>query len=472
MFRTEAIEFRARILRLDEGNSIEKVMQFNQFNARWKYFQHALVLVLVAALTACASTGISTKSQWPTQANVVESAGFSAAGLAALDARMKEAVDKKEVTGIVTLLARKGQVAQFTSYGVQSFETGTPMKADSLFRIYSMTKPITGVAMMQLYEKGLWQLDDPVTKFVPELANLKVYTGKDANGKEQYVNANRPATMRELMTHTAGLGYGLAAGNPVDDAFREKNPLGTANLKTMIDVVAQLPLLAQPGERWSYSIAVDIQGLIVERLSGEKFGDYLNKHILQPLGMSETKFFLEEKDRARLPSVYQWDRAAAKLAVFPDPEARGFFSPNHAESGGGGLISTMHDYARFCQMLLNKGSLDGKKILQPSSVELMAQNHIGTLRLYSDGTRANSGLPGTGFGLDFAVVYDPAAANSKQGAGSYYWSGIAGTWFWIDPKNDLFFIGMIQRRGSAGQGAVNFRADSTKLVYEALQTEK
>jgi CubicO group peptidase (beta-lactamase class C family) len=434
--------------------------------------KHGLIIVLAAVLAACASTGAN-RAQWPTPANIaVDNAGFSASGLAALDAKMKEAVDKQEVSGIVTLLVRHGQIAQFTAHGVQSFDSGAPMKVDSLFRIYSMTKPITGVAMMQLYEKGLWKLDDPVTKFVPELTKLQVYKGKDVDGKPILVNVNRPATMRELMTHTAGFGYGLAAGNPIDDAFREKNPLGAANMKTMIDTIAQLPLLAQPGERWSYSIAVDIQGLIVERLSGEKFSDYLNKHVLKPLAMNETQFFLQEKDRARLPTVYQWDRAASKLAVFPDPEARGFFAANHVESGGGGLVSTTHDYARLCQMFLDKGMLDGKRVLKPESVELMDQNHIGNLRLYSDGTRANSGLAGTGFGLDFAVVYDPAAANSKQGAGTYYWNGIAGTWFWIDPKNDLFFIGMIQRRGGAGQGAVNFRAESTKLVYEALQSDK
>jgi len=436
--------------------------------------QHSLVLVVAVALAACATTVTQTPGQWPTQASVApDKAGFTKAGLAALDGKMKSAADNKEVSGIVYLLARHGQVAAFNSHGVQSFETGTPMKADSLFRIYSMTKPITGVAMMQLYEKGLWKLDDPVTKFVPELANLKVYKGKDAAGKEILVNANRPATMREIMSHTAGLGYGLAPGNPVDDAFAKLNPLGTADMKTMIDTVAQVPLLAQPGERWAYSIAVDIQGLIVERLSGEKFGAYLSNHIFKPLSMNETRFFLEESDRPRVPTVYQWDRTASKLAVLPDPEARGFFKANHVESGGGGLVSTIHDYARFAQMLVNKGELDGARIIKPESVALMSQNHIGELRIFSDGNRpTTTGQAGTGFGLDFAIVTDPAAANSKQGVGSYYWFGIAGTWFWIDPKNDLFFVGMIQRRGGAGQGAVNFRVDSIKLVYDALQADK
>jgi CubicO group peptidase (beta-lactamase class C family) len=432
---------------------------------RFHFVRTYLLISLAALLAACASTP---RGQWPQPSDVVvEQSGFTAEGLAALDARMKQAVDNKEVAGVQTLLVRKGQVAAFNMHGVQSFESGAPITKDTLFRIYSMTKPITGVALMQLYEKGLWKLDDPITKFVPELANLKVHTTVD--GKSVLVNANRPATMRELMTHTAGLGYGLSGNNPVDDAFRADPPLAKANLKEMIDTIAKLPLLAQPGERWSYSIAVDIQGLIVERLSGETFGNYLQKHILQPLHMTETKFFLTEKERPRFAEVYQWDRDAAALKVLPDQTGRGYFDANHVESGGGGLVSTTHDYARFCQMLLNNGELDGKRILKPESVALMTQNHIGNLRLYSDGTRPNSGLAGTGFGLGVAVVHDPAAANSKQGAGSYYWSGIAGTWFWIDPKNELFFIGMIQRRGAAGRDAVNFRADSTKLVYEALQ---
>lgn len=430
------------------------------------------LLLLSALLAACAGAPATTDvGAWPTPADVAPAkAGFSAKGLTALEAKLKSSVDNKEVSGVAWLLARHGQVAAFNAYGVHDFDTQIPMRTDSLFRIYSMTKPVTGVAMMQLYEKGLWKLDDPVTKFIPEFANLKVYKGKDASGKEILVDASRPATMRELLTHTAGFGYGLSGGNPVDDAFRADPPLAKPNFQAMIDTIAKLPLVANPGERWSYSIATDIQGAIVERLSGEKFGAYLQNHILKPLRMSETRFFLEEKDRVRLPHVYQWDRASGKLAILPDDRGRSFFHADHVESGGGGLISTTHDYARFAQMLLNKGELDGARILKAESIDLMAQNHIGELRIFSDGNRpTTTGQPGTGFGLNVAVVTDPAAARSQQAAGSYYWFGIAGTWFWIDPKNDLFFVGMIQRRGGAGAGAVNFRNDSIKLVYEALQ---
>lgn len=430
------------------------------------YARRALILALTALLTACASAPAQ-RAAWPTPADVaVQKSGFTAEGLAALDARMKQAVENKEVAGVVTLLVRQGEVAAYNVHGVRSFETGAPMTADTLFRIYSMTKPITGVALMQLHEQGLWKPDDPITKFIPEFENLEVL--KQVEGRPVTVNVNRPATMRELMTHTAGFGYGLAMGNPVDDAFRAAQPLGKPDMKSMIDAIASLPLLAQPGERWSYSIAVDIQGAIVERLSGRKFGEYLAEHIFEPLGMTDTKFFLDESERARLAEVYQWSRESGGLKPLPDAPGRSFFDASHVESGGGGLVSTMHDYARFCQMLLNKGELDGKRILKRESVELMTQNHIGALRLFSDGTRPNSGLPGTGFGLDFAVVTDPAAAKTGQGVGTYYWSGIAGTWFWIDPVNDLFFIGMIQRRGGAGPNAVDFRADSTRLVYQGL----
>ncbi|MBI1340309.1 serine hydrolase [bacterium] len=426
----------------------------------------ALAAGLLATLAACA-TGAG--SQWPTLSDVAtQQTAFSPAGLGALEARMKEAVEKKEVAGVITLLAHKGEVASFKVEGVRDLASGAPLTEDTLFRIYSMTKPITGVALMQLYEEGKWGLDDPITKFIPEFANLKVHGGTDAAGKAIMVDMTRPPTMRELMTHTAGFGYGLSQGNPVDDAFRAAQPLGKPDMQSLIDTVAGLPLIAQPGERWYYSIAVDLQGAIVERLSGMPFDAYLERHIFRPAGMTDTSFVVAEADRARLATVYTWDRQSGGLNFFPDDPTRDFFKADHIPSGGGGLVSTMRDYARFCQMLLNGGEINGRRLLKPESIALMTQNHIGDLRLYSDGTSANSGLPGTGFGLDFAVVTDPAALDSKQGVGSYYWSGIAGTWFWIDPTNDLFFIGMIQRRGGAGPGSVNFRNDSTRLVYEAL----
>jgi len=414
----------------------------------------------------------SDNQAWPATA-VADPAtiGVTAEGLAALDARMAQSVADQDVAGMVTLLAHKGDVAQFKAYGVQSGDpkTGTPMTTDSLFRIYSMSKPITGVAMMQLFEQGKWKLDDPVTLHAPELAGLKVMTGVDKAGKAILADPSRPPTMREVMSHTAGFGYGLSGNDPVNNDFRDQAVLASANLEEMMAKIAGIPLLYEPGTRWSYSVSVDIQGYLVQKLSGQKFGDYLKANVFTPLGMNDTAFYVSEAQKPRFADVYSWDKDKSALAVNPErPDRPGFTDPNRMESGGGGLVSTTHDYARFCQMMLNKGELAGNRVLKPETIDLMVQNHIGELGLYSDGTTSNPGQPGIKFGLDFAVVDDPAAANSPQGKGTYYWGGAAGTWFWIDPANDLFFIGMIQRMGGARPDGMNFRADSAKLVYQAL----
>jgi len=323
-----------------------------------------------------------------------------------------------------------------------------------------MTKPITGVAMMQLYEKGLWKPEDPVTKYVPEFANLKVYKGDDPDTKQPIlVNASRPATMREVFTHTAGYGYGLSANNYVDRLYQEDSPMGAKDMNAMIARVAAIPLLAEPGERFSYSIGIDVQGAIVERLSGMTFGEYLEKNIFAPLAMKDTGFWLEEADKPRFATVYQRNNTTGALDVFPDPANRSFFVRDHEESGGGGLVSTTHDYARFVQMLVNGGELDGKRILKQETVDLMFQNHL------APGLR---GMGGGGWGYGGAVTIADASERQPQPKGSFSWFGIDGTWFWVDPVNDIGFVGMIQRRGSGGPGGVDLRGESAQLVYKAL----
>ncbi len=421
--------------------------------------------------TAAVETEVSSPAAdpaWPSAAiSDPTTLGFSAEGLAALDARMAQSVADQDVAGMVTLLVKNGEVAQFNAYGQATDDT--PMTKDSVFRIYSMTKPITGVAMMQLYEQGLWKLDDPVTAHVPEFENLKLLTGVDADGNATVANPSRAPTMREIMTHTAGFGYGLSGDDPVNTAFRDDAVLGSANLDELMAKVAEIPLLYEPGTRWYYSISVDIQGAIVERMSGQKLGAYMDEHIFTPLGMDDTAFYVSEEQKARFADVYSWDADAGQLVANPErPDRPGFTDPNRLESGGGGLISTTHDYARFSQMMLNKGELGGNRVLQPESIDIMTQNHIGDLRLYSDGTTANPGLPGIGFGMDYAVHTDTAASGAPYGQGTYYWGGAAGTWFWIDPVNDLFFVGMIQSMGGRRPGAMNFREDSAELVYAAL----
>jgi CubicO group peptidase (beta-lactamase class C family) len=414
---------------------------------------------------------------WP-RAAVADPArlGFTKAGLDALDARMKQSVADGDTAGMTIILLRHGQVADFKSFGEQA--PGKPMALDSLFRIYSMSKPITGVAMMQLYEQGKWQLDDPITRFAPELAGLKELTwDKDgkvviaADGTPVLTSPRKPPTMRQLMSHTAGFGYGLSGDDPVNKAFRDQRVLASRDLDEMMQKIAAIPLLYEPGTKWSYSVAVDIQGYLVQKLSGQKFGDYLKAHVTGPIGMTDTAFYVSPDRKPRFAEVYHWDREQNRLVMnTPRTDRGGFEDPSRLESGGGGLVGSTHDYARFCQMLLNKGEIGGKRILKAETVTLMAENHIGGLQVAVDGTRPQPGAEAVRFGLDFAVYVDPAAAGLPYGNGTFYWGGAAGTWFWVDPVNDLAFIGMIQMQGGNRPGGLNFRADSARLVYAALSS--
>jgi CubicO group peptidase (beta-lactamase class C family) len=414
---------------------------------------------------------------WP-RAAVADPArlGFTKAGLDALDARMKQSVADGDTAGMTIILLRHGQVADFKSFGEQA--PGKPMALDSLFRIYSMSKPITGVAMMQLYEQGKWQLDDPITRFAPELAGLKELTwDKDGkvviagDGTPVLTSPRKPPTMRQLMSHTAGFGYGLSGDDPVNKAFRDQRVLASRDLDEMMQKIAAIPLLYEPGTKWSYSVAVDIQGYLVQKLSGQKFGDYLKAHVTGPIGMTDTAFYVSPDRKPRFAEVYHWDREQNRLVMnTPRTDRGGFEDPSRLESGGGGLVGSTHDYARFCQMLLNKGEIGGKRILKAETVTLMAENHIGGLQVAVDGTRPQPGAEAVRFGLDFAVYVDPAAAGLPYGNGTFYWGGAAGTWFWVDPVNDLAFIGMIQMQGGNRPGGLNFRADSARLVYAALSS--
>jgi CubicO group peptidase (beta-lactamase class C family) len=412
---------------------------------------------------------------WPRSAVADPAAlGFTKAGLDALDARMKQSVADGDTAGMTYILIRHGQVADFRSIGQQTPDK--PMALDSLFRIYSMSKPITGVAMMQLYEQGKWQLDDPITKYAPELAGLKELTwDKDgkvvtgADGAAVLAAPKKPATMRQLMSHTAGFGYGLGGDDPVNKAFRDQRVLASADLDEMMKKLAAIPLLYEPGTKWSYSVAVDIQGYLVQKLSGQKFGDYLKQHVTGPMGMTDTAFYVTPDRKPRFTEVYRWDTQQNKLVMnVARTDRGGFEDPARLESGGGGLVGSTHDYARFCQMFLNKGEIAGTRILKPETVKLMTQNHIGPLQVAVDGTRPQPGAEAVRFGLDFAVYVEPKSAGLPYGNGTFYWGGAAGTWFWIDPVNDLAFIGMIQNQGGNRPGGLNFRIDSARLVYAAL----
>lgn len=399
-----------------------------------------------------------------------EAVGFDSARLKRLDDYMAGVVAQGRVAGMTTLLARHGKIVEFNTYGKANLATGQSMAKDTIVRAYSMTKPITGVAMMILFEQGKWRLDDPVTKFVPEFKNLRVMTGLGPDGKTILTEEmKRPPTMREVMSHTAGFGYGLGDVHPVDKLYRERRVLG-GTMKEMIERTATIPLMFQPGTSWSYSNAVDIQGYIIEKITGKTLGQFMEEQIFKPLKMNDTGFYTRPGTEGRLAAVYVGNRQTGKIEEaielfgnkMPD-----YTKPPAMESGGGGLVSTTMDYARFCQMLANKGELDGVRILSPASVELMDTNVIPkNVLVSSNGTSVARFNEAVGFGLDFMVVNDPRAAGTLEGKNTMSWGGAAGTWFWVDPTNDLIFVGMIQRMG--GSGGDDLGTMARTLTYQAL----
>ena len=398
-----------------------------------------------------------------------EALGFDPARLAQLDAWKAQMVAAGQVAGVSTLLMRHGQVVDFRPCGRARLGDDAPLARDAIFRIYSMTKPVTGVALMILFEEGRWRLDDPITDYLPELADLRVFAGVDAAGDLITEDLSRLPTMRELMSHTAGLGYGLFDIHPVEREYRRSHVLQANSLDELVQRVARIPLMFQPGSEWFYSVATDLQGVIVERLSSMGFGAFLQDRIFGPLGMVDTGFQTRPDNAHRLAAIYADDgRGGLKPATEAfDMPINDFTRPPKFEGGGGGLVSTAADYARFCQMILNRGKLDGTRILAAASVDLMGRNVIpDEVLATANPLRLLPFNPAFGFGLDFAVVMDPAALGLVEGRGTLSWGGGGGTWFWIDPENDLIFIGLIQRLADPVSAA--FRAQARTLVYAAL----
>ena len=422
-------------------------------------------------LAACASAPEAARVVAPAAEAPVETVAaprVSADGIAALEARMARFVSDGEVKGIATRMIVDGEVVSDMTAGIRRASVGAPVESDTIYRIYSMSKPVTGVAMMMLYEEGAFTLDDPITKFVPEFAGLRVMTGVDADGAPILADPGHIPTMREVMTHTAGFAYGLSGTDPANTAFRDQQILNSPDLDTFIDKVAGVPLLFQPGTAWAYSAAVDVQGYVVQKVSGQSFGSFLKARVFDPLGMKDTGFYVPDSELDRLSDVFGYSDKAPGLVPFIVPQLAFRKDTIAMESGGGGLVSTMDDYTRFARMLLNEGEFDGMRILKPETVQLMRTNMLPPgAALFSDGTGASDETAGLAFGLGLGLVEDPAAAGRPQGAGTYFWGGAAGTWFWNDPANDLIFIGMIQRFERGGPD-VDFRSESAKLVYEAL----
>ena len=395
-----------------------------------------------------------------------ESVGFSAERLARLDGSMRALVDSKKVAGMVTVLARHGKVVEEKTYGYADVAGQKPMQKDTIVRIYSMTKPITGIAMMMLYEEGKWKPSDPIARFIPEFRDLKVYSGVDKDGQPTLDKPGHAPTMGELMSHTAGFTYGFFGSTPVDKMYQGADLLNAPNLQEFINRVAKLPLLYQPGEGWVYSVSVDIQGYLVEKLSGKPFAEFLRERIFAPLGMKDTGFYVPAEKLNRVASIYQSD---ATPGANPMPKDPGISQPPGLPSGGGGLYSTAGDYLRFAQMVLNGGELNGVRLVAPSTIELMRSNHVSdevkSARKFGIGLYQMQ--PGLGFGFDFAILEEPLKLGSTAGKGTFLWDGVAGTWFWIDPANDVVFVGIIQRWLMA-PGAPDVENLSRALTYQAL----
>jgi CubicO group peptidase (beta-lactamase class C family) len=372
-----------------------------------------------------------------------------------------------KIAGCQTVVARHGQVAYFKSQGMMERERRTPMRDDAIFRIYSMTKPITSVALMTLFERGYFQLNDPLHKFIPEWRDLRVY--ESGEGEQMVTRAPQQApTFRHILSHTAGFSYGLT-GHPTDSGYGSPDAgrgRRTETLRSFIERLAHVALRYEPSERWMYSYSTDICGYLVEAISGKPFDEYLREVIFEPLRMVDTAFCVAPEKQERFAANY--GRGPDKrLQLIDDPEQSPYLKAPTFLSGGAGLTGTTADYLRFCEMLRRGGELDGARILGRPTIELMTRNHLpnnGDLSALAMGAFSETPYSGIGFGLGFAMTLDPVASGSPS-EGDYYWGGAASTIFWVDPKEDLVAIFMTQLMPST---TFNFRGQLKNIIYSAI----
>jgi CubicO group peptidase (beta-lactamase class C family) len=384
-----------------------------------------------------------------------EAIGLSPSRLQKLSDAFRREVDKGTLPGATVMVARKGQIGWFDAIGRQSPAEARPMAHDTIFRIFSMTKPIVSVGIMMLVEEGHLLLAEPVAKFIPEFAKQKV--GVENNGKLELVDVQRPMTVQDLLRHTSGITYDHT-GNSLVQQLYQQSRLRSRKITNAehAAMVAELPLICQPGAEWNYSRSTDILGRIIEVVSGKTLGAFLTERLLAPLQMAETAFFTGEENAGRLAEAFPTDPwSGEKVQLFNMLEQPAM------ESGGGGLLSTTMDYARFCQMLLNGGTLDGNRLLGRKTLELMAADHLSPqVKIKGDLVPA-----GHGFGLGFAVRRETGIAPFLGSKGQFFWSGMAGTFFWIDPLEDLFAVFMMQGPGQRQHTRMLVR----NLVYAAVE---
>ncbi|HEY0476338.1 MAG TPA: serine hydrolase domain-containing protein [Kofleriaceae bacterium] len=399
-----------------------------------------------------------------------ESVGLASDRLARVDQHLSSRyVQPGKIAGAVTLVARRGEVAWLSPLGLADRERKTAMRADTIFRIYSMTKPVTSVALMMLHERGLFALGDPVHRYLPSWEGLRVYRyGRhpgfvtDAPG--------RPMTIRDLLTHTSGLSYHIMERSPVDEAYRQLgigDPSGT--LRDMVEQLAKLPLEFSPGTRWGYSIATDVIGYLIEVLSGQRFDDYLRTQIFEPLGMVDTGFTVPAHKVDRFAANYTRLPGSSEATLLDDPKDSPYTRPRTLPSGGGGLVSTAADYLRFCEMLRRGGELDGTRLLGPRTVAYMTRNHLpdghDLAGLATSGSFSETRYEGIGFGLGFYVVVDPVRAQVPTSPGEYGWGGLASTAFWVNPAEDLVVVFLTQLIPST---TFDFRGQLKSIIHAAI----
>ena len=396
-----------------------------------------------------------------------EAAGFDAARLGRItDHLNRNYIDPQKIAGCQVAVARHGELAYFATLGQMDLERDKAMADDAIFRIYSMSKPITSIALMQLYERGMFQLNDPIHRVIPAWRDQQVYvTGE---GEHMELRApTTPMTFRHVLSHTAGLSYGATA-HPVDKLYRANRVRRDQGetLQTFVDKLANVPLHFAPGERWMYSYATDVCGHLVEALAEQPLDQYFDEHIFQPLGMSDTAFHVEASKLDRFAANYE--RAPDKsLKLLDDPQKSSYQGKPSFFSGGGGLTGTTADYLRFAEMLRCEGRLDGERIIGSRTLDLMTRNHLsgGDLSTMAVGTFSETAYDGVGFGLGFAMSLDEVATGS-MGRGDYYWGGAASTIFWVDPNEDLVVVFMTQLMPSA---TFNFRGQLKNIIYSAIE---
>jgi len=398
-----------------------------------------------------------------------EAAGFDKRRLKRITEHFERRyVSAGKIAGCQVTVARGDHVAYSRSFGLMDRERNKPVTEDTIWRIYSMTKPITSVALMQLYEQGAFLLTDPVDRYIPSWKGMKVGIVKD-DGSIETVEPDQPVSVRDALMHTTGLPSFFASDSPIDRAFgAERREAGSgATLESVCEILSRHPLKFQPGTRWNYGLSTDICARLVEVLSGKPFDEYLASEIFAPLGMVDTGFFVPDASLERFAANYNYRRGESPT-LGDDPETSGYRRQPSYFSGAGGLVSTTPDYLRFCRMLVERGELDGHRILGRKTLELMTVNHLPggvDLTQMAMGGFGEAGFVGVGFGLGFAVGQGPAATSMAGSAGEYYWGGAASTAFWVDPAEELTVIFMTQLMPSA---SYPFRAQLRSLVYQAL----